>query len=219
MDIYKFGEILVEKSKERLNQSEDEVKSGLFNYYKTYYLKNKNFYFNSELAILNYVNKNYNKNCKILEIACGCGQISLALGKVFNFVNVHANDRDKRRIKYGEFLNENIEPKKKITYLTCDYINMNINEYDLVIITNIRHDKIGLTEKESKQFFDFLKNKSKDIIFMPHYYGSRGTDNIFLQNYKNNKLINVEKIWNCDNTQPSLYSGWGKPFHIEKLSK
>ena len=46
MDIHKFGEILVQKSKERLKQNNnDEVKSGLFEYYNTYYLKNKNFYF------------------------------------------------------------------------------------------------------------------------------------------------------------------------------
>ena len=62
MDIHKFGEILVQKSKERLKQNNnDEVKSGLFEYYNTYYLKNKNFYFPCELSILKYVNNNYNK--------------------------------------------------------------------------------------------------------------------------------------------------------------
>ena len=224
MDIYKFGEFLVKMSKKRLKQSNDDVKSGLFRYYKTYFLQNKYFYFNAELAILNYINENYNKKkCKILEIGCGCGQISLGLRKVFDFINVHANDRDKRRVNYGEFLNQNIEPKKKVTYLTCDYRNMNLNDYDVIIITNIRHDKIGITEKEAKQFFDFLKNKNKHIIFQPHYYGSRGTDNIFLQNYKNNKLINVEKIWNCDNTQVELcakvnFEGMSKPYHVEKVS-
>ena len=218
MDIHKFGEILVQKSKERLKQNNnDEVKSGLFEYYNTYYLKNKNFYFPCELSILKYVNNNYNKKCKILEIACGCGQISLALRKVFNFTNVYSNDKDKRRIHYGEFLNQNIEPQKKVTFLTKDYRDMNINLYDLIIITNISHDKIGITNKEYKQFMDFLKNK-KDIIFIPNYYGSRGTNNLFIKNYKNNKSINVEKIWNCDNTQCKLSEKWSIPFDVEKVS-
>ena len=34
MDIYKFGEFLVKMSKKRLKLSNDDVKSGLFRYYK-----------------------------------------------------------------------------------------------------------------------------------------------------------------------------------------
>jgi predicted RNA methylase len=212
MDINNFGLKIKTLSQNRLDEM-GEIPSGLFNYYKLYYLNNDFFYLKNEIVLMNYINEKFDKNIKCFEIAAGCGQVSLGLSNIFKFNNIYANEWDKRRLNYGEYLNVN--NNNKVSFIKEDFRKINFNNYDLIIIGNIRHKNIGITDNEYIQFIDFLK-AGKTIILQPNYYGIPSAENNIYHKITCNSNIDIEYIHKASESEVIVYNG--DPHDIVKIS-
>jgi hypothetical protein len=222
MNIQDFDIKLKTFSKKRYNEFGEKM-SGLYDYYHRYYLNNEYFYFKHEIELMNYINREYDKNIKILEIACGCGQISLGLSGVFNFKKVFANELDQRRLDYGEYLNSNLHTEEqlkhdnKVNFIKDNFMNLDFNIYDLLIITNIRHKNIGISQSEYTQILDFLK-ANNTIILLPNLYGmSDAKENIY-NKIKTNKNIDITQIYESIDEGYNKYPDNSNIFNIVKLT-
>jgi hypothetical protein len=222
MDIQDFGLKLKTLSKNRYNEL-GEKKSGLYDYYNRFYLTNDYFYFKHELELMNYINNNYDKDIKILEIACGCGQISLGLSSFFNFTNIYGNEWDQRRLDYGEYLNNNLHNEQqiklnnKVNFIKDNFMNLDFNIYDLIIITNIRHKNIGISQSEYTQILEFLK-ANKTIILLPNLYGMPDAKENIYNKIKTNKNIDITQIYDSIDEGYNMYPENSNIFNIVKLT-
>ncbi len=196
----------------RLNEL-GERKSGLYDFYKRYYVGERPYWFHEyEKEIIKYIVQNHNNNTKILECCAGAAHILIALSGQFDFSNLNGNDLGTDRFSYAKYLiNELCPDDKKINIMKKNFLNenqTNFNDYDIILITNIAIESIGNSIEEYNKFKKFLCDSSKELILLARCYGRSGfvvkklfNDNDLIVNYiyKDPKDI-FDSNFNSNNT-------------------
>ena len=189
-----FGESLKEKYKyilQKCNHNEDNFYNGR--------LRNKYYYVDYEIEIIKYIYNNFSNNIKILECGSGICQISLGLSYL-NF-QCTGTDLSIERIEKAQLLNNELETN--VIIKNEDMFNINYDNYDVVIFTNVAGNGIGTletSENEYNKFINFLNKTHKSIILMPYLFGRwyKVNENNTINKLINNDVLKIDYIYKCD---------------------
>ncbi|WP_033160290.1 O-methyltransferase [Mycoplasmoides alvi] len=127
--------------------------------------------------LINYLAKNYHIQ-KILEIGTGCGYSSYHISRLESVKEIVTIEKSLIRFNIAQFFLSDIKKIKLINIDVNDFIRINTNKYDLILIDGPKKQVVSILEK---------------CLMFINKNGACAIDNFFLKDVKNRFSIQKEK--------------------------
>lgn len=154
--------------------------------YKDYLQSNNDhFWYKARRELIDYILKKYskNKNCKILEIGCGTGNLIPIISTHGDYVGIEKNKNAYLEAQkyHKKIINKSIE-------------NLEITEkYDIICLFDVL-EHIKDDHKAIEKVYSFLENSGIIIITIPAYNFLFSNHDIAMDHYRRYSKKNITKI-------------------------